>query len=71
VYEIYECTSDAKLGAHYQQNNADTMTDILANDVGGLVGGLWPMASICRAHERRCRDGTSLADKWNQWSVPR
>jgi hypothetical protein len=40
VYELYEWTSDTYLGTLYQPNNADTMTDILANDVGGLVGGL-------------------------------
>jgi hypothetical protein len=43
VYELYEWTADAILGTHYQPNNADTMTDIAANDAGGLAGGIWLM----------------------------
>jgi hypothetical protein len=53
VYEIYEWFSDAHLGTHYQPDNADTMTDISANDLGGLVGGLWLAAWDARAHRRR------------------
>ena len=41
VYELYEWFADSVFGTHYQPNNADTMTDIAANDLGGLVGGLW------------------------------
>jgi hypothetical protein len=53
VYEIYEWFSDAHLGTHYQPDNADTMTDTTANDVGGLVGGLWLAAWAARARGRR------------------
>jgi hypothetical protein len=52
VCEIYEWLTDSQLGAHYQPNNADTMTDITANDVGGLVGGLLPVASAARRGRR-------------------
>jgi hypothetical protein len=41
AYEIYEWFSDAHLGTRYQPSNSDTMTDIAANDLGGLAGGLW------------------------------
>ena len=40
IYEIYEWFADTHLGAHYQPDNTDTMTDTTANAVGGLVGGL-------------------------------
>jgi hypothetical protein len=40
--------SDQNFGTHYQPNNSDTMTDIAANDVGGLVGGLWLAAWATR-----------------------
>jgi hypothetical protein len=53
VYEIYEWFGDAHLGTHYQPNNADTMTDITANDVGGLIGGLWLAAWATRARGER------------------
>jgi hypothetical protein len=49
VYEIYEWFADAHLGTHYQPDNVDTMTDIVANGVGGLVGGLWLAAWVARA----------------------
>jgi hypothetical protein len=41
VYEIYEWFADVHFGMHYQPDNTDTMTDITANAIGGLVGGLW------------------------------
>ena len=41
VYDIYEWFADVYFGMHYQPDNTDTMTDITANAVGGLVGGLW------------------------------
>lgn len=41
VYEIYEWFCDVHFGTHFQPDNADTMTDITANDLGGLAGGLW------------------------------
>ena len=41
LYEIYEWFGDAHLGQHYQPDNTDTMTDITANAIGGLLGGLW------------------------------
>lgn len=41
LYEVYEWFADAHFGTHYQPNNADTMTDLSANDLGGLLGGLW------------------------------
>ena len=49
VYEIYEWFGDAHLGTRYQPDNVDTMTDIVANGVGGLVGGLWLAAWVARA----------------------
>jgi hypothetical protein len=48
VYEIYEWFSDSNLGTHYQPDNTDTMTDITANDIGGLVGGLLLVAAAAR-----------------------
>jgi uncharacterized membrane protein YjdF len=48
VYEIYEWFSDTHLGTHYQPDNTDTMTDITANDVGGLTGGLLLVAAAAR-----------------------
>jgi hypothetical protein len=45
VYEIYEWFSDSNLGTHYQPDNTDTMTDITANDLGGLAGGLLLVAA--------------------------
>jgi hypothetical protein len=48
VYELYEWFSDQNFGTHYQPNNSETMTDIAANDVGGLVGGLWLAAWATR-----------------------
>lgn len=41
VYEIYEWFSDLHFGTRYQPDNFDTMTDVTANAIGGLVGGLW------------------------------
>ncbi len=59
VYELYEWFSDSNFGTNFQPNNADTMTDIAANDVGGLVGGLWLMAySLTR--RSRAADGPQL-----------
>jgi hypothetical protein len=48
VYEIYEWFSDSNLGTHYQPDKTDTMTDITANDIGGLVGGLLLVAAAAR-----------------------
>ena len=48
VDEIYECFSDSHLGTHYQPDNSDTMTDITANDIGGLVGGVLLVAAAGR-----------------------
>ena len=53
VYEIYEWSSDSHRGTHYQPNNTDTMTDITANDLGGLAGGLLLVAA---ARRRRRED---------------
>ena len=52
VYEIYEWFADAQFGTHYQPDNADTMTDTVANDVGGLFGGLWLAAWAAWARGR-------------------
>jgi hypothetical protein len=52
VYEIYEWFADAHLGTRYQPDNADTMIDTTANDVGGLVGGLWLAAWVAWARSR-------------------
>ncbi|HYH52509.1 MAG TPA: hypothetical protein VD761_00095 [Solirubrobacterales bacterium] len=41
LYEIYEWFMDSNFGTHYQPSNSDTMTDITANAVGGVVGGIW------------------------------
>jgi hypothetical protein len=38
---MYKWFSDSNLGTHYHPDNADTMTDIAANDLGGLLGGVW------------------------------
>jgi hypothetical protein len=48
VYEIYEWFSDSHRGTHYQPDNSDTMTDITANDVGGLAGGVLLVAAAGR-----------------------
>jgi hypothetical protein len=48
VYELCVWVSDQNFGTYYQPNNSDTMTEIAANDVGGLVGGLWLAASATR-----------------------
>ena len=53
VYEIYEWSSDSHRGTHYQPDNTDTMTDITANDLGGLAGGLLLVAA---ARRRRRED---------------
>jgi hypothetical protein len=50
VYEIYEWFSDSNFGTDYQPDNTDTMTDMTANVVGGLAGGVWLAAW---AHRRR------------------
>jgi hypothetical protein len=51
VYEIYEWFSDSHLGTTYQPDNSDTMTDITANDIGGLAGGVLLVAAT-RRHRR-------------------
>jgi len=51
VYEIYEWFSDSHFGTHYQPDNTDTMTDITANDIGGLAGGVLLVASATRRRE--------------------
>jgi len=48
VYEIYEWFSDSHVGTHYQPDNNDTMTDITANDIGGLLGGVLLVAAAGR-----------------------
>jgi hypothetical protein len=53
VYEIYEWFSDSHLGTHFQPDNSDTMTDITANDIGGLVGGVLLVASTARIRRRQ------------------
>ena len=53
VYELYEWFADAHLGMHYQPDNTDTMTDILANDLGGLAGGLLLVAAATMPGQRR------------------
>lgn len=49
LYELYEWFADVHFGMHYQPDNTDTMTDILANDLGGLAGGLWLTLASRRA----------------------
>ena len=53
VYEIYEWFSDSHFGTRYQPDNSDTMTDITANDIGGLAGGVLLVAA---ARRRRRED---------------
>jgi MYXO-CTERM domain-containing protein len=48
VYEIYEWVSDLHFGTHYQPDNFDTMTDMTANVVGGLAGGVLLVAAAGR-----------------------
>jgi hypothetical protein len=48
VYEIYEWSSDSHLGTHYQPDNNDTMTDMTANVIGGLAGGILLVAAARR-----------------------
>jgi hypothetical protein len=45
VYEIYEWVSDLHFGTHYQPDNFDTMTDMTANVLGGLAGGVLLVAA--------------------------
>src|ERR671914_2505316 len=52
VYEVYEWFSDSSLGTHYQPDASDAMTDITANAVGGLAGGVWLAAWAARAGRR-------------------
>jgi hypothetical protein len=52
-YEIYEWFSDTHLGTRYQPDNNDTMTDITANDVGGLGGGVLLAAAAGRRRQRK------------------
>ena len=52
VYEVYEWFSDSSLGTHYQPDNSDSMTDITANAVGGLAGGVWLAAWAARTGRR-------------------
>ena len=48
VYEIYEWVSDLHFGTHYQPDNFDTMTDMTANVLGGLAGGVLLVAAAGR-----------------------
>jgi hypothetical protein len=48
VYEIYEWFSDLHFGTTYQPDNFDTMTDMTANVVGGLAGGVLLVAAAGR-----------------------
>ena len=48
VYEIYEWFSDLHFGTHYQPDNFDTMTDMTANVLGGLGGGVLLVAAAGR-----------------------
>jgi hypothetical protein len=48
AYELYEWYSDGHVGTHYQPDNNDTMTDIMMNDIGGLVGGVLLVAAAGR-----------------------
>jgi len=48
VYEIYEWFSDLHFGTHYQPDNFDTMTDMTANVLGGLAGGVLLVAAVGR-----------------------
>jgi hypothetical protein len=48
VYEIYEWFSDLHFGTHYQPDNFDTMTDMTANVLGGLAGGVLLVAATGR-----------------------
>jgi len=48
VYEIYEWFSDLHFGTHYQPDNFDTMTDMTANVLGGLAGGVLLVAAAGR-----------------------
>jgi hypothetical protein len=50
VYEIYEWVSDLHFGTHYQPDNFDTMTDMTANVLGGLAGGVLLVAAAGRRH---------------------
>ena len=51
-YEIYEWFSDSHVGTHYQPDNSDTITDITANDIGGLAGGVLLVAATGRRRRR-------------------
>ena len=51
AYEIYEWFSDSHVGTNYQPDNNDTMTDITANDIGGLAGGVLLVAAVRRRRE--------------------
>ena len=48
VYEIYEWVSDLHFGTHYQPDNFDTRTDMTANVLGGLAGGVLLVAAAGR-----------------------
>jgi hypothetical protein len=52
AYDAYEWFADSNLGTHDQPNNTDTMTDITANAVGGLTGGVRLTAWSARTRRR-------------------
>jgi len=55
-WEFVELGSDWFLGANLQKSNADTMTDIIANDVGAFVAtlvGLFLFVHVFSANQRR------------------
>ncbi len=64
LYEIYEWFADSSFGTHYQPDNADTMTDITANVVGGILGGIWLAAwSVWSRRAAPQQEGPSLRDR--------
>ncbi len=67
LYEIYEWFMDSNLGTHYQPSNSDTMTDITANLVGGVLGGIWLAGWSAWRHEG---DAPGAGDGHTQPSGP-
>ena len=64
LWEFVEFASDWFGGAGLQKSNADTMTDILANDIGAFVATLFGMWLFTRVLSNRQRDEMGQIGHW-------
>src|SRR4051812_26923494 len=64
LIEVVEFVSDWVLGTSLQPSNLDTMTDLLAGDLGAVLGAVLATTVYCRWLTARWRERLGGAGQW-------